>query len=512
MAQKAITDALRDWQLHNEEVQSKTVVDRSESRATQLARIKRARKDYAYFVDYYFPHFAKTKSGKFQIDAANKILKTKNLKAAFKWARAHAKSTHMDVFIPLWLKCQEVRELNVMVVVGKSSDNANTLLADIQSELQYNQRYINDFGEQYNSGHWTDGEFVTRDGCAFFARGRGQSPRGLRYRDQRPDYVVIDDLDDDKLILNESRVSELTDWVKEALFGALDGGRGRFIMVGNLIGVDSVLQRFCDTQDVHVSQVNIYDENGNVTWAEKWTKAEVEAMERFMGFRSFQKEYMNNPITEGTVFGDLTWGKCPPLSSISFVVNYADPSPSNKDKQKKGVSFKATWILGYRDGKFYIYHGFLDQVNNSTFAEWFYAQRDYVGNKTMLYNYLENNTLQDPFFEQVFKPLFFTLGKQKGFINITPDGRKKPDKAIRIEGTLEPLVRNSQLVFNIQEKDNPHMVRLAEQFKLFNMQLRAPADGPDCIEGAVTIINEKISIMAGGNVKTWNKPANRNRI
>jgi hypothetical protein len=512
MAQKNITDALKQWQLHNDEVQSKTIVDRSETKATQLARIKRARKDYAYFVEYYFPHFAKTKCGEFQIDAANYLLKNQNTKAVFKWARAHAKSTHMDVFIPMWLKCQEVRQINVMVLVGKSNDNANTLLADIQSELQFNQRYINDFGDQFQFGHWTDGEFVTRDGCAFFALGRGQSPRGLRYREQRPDYVVIDDLDDDELIQNEHRVNKLTDWVKEALFGVLDGGRGRFIMVGNLIGQDAVLQRIADTPGVHVSQVNIYDANGDVTWAAKWKKEEVEAMEVFMGYRSFQKEYMNNPITEGTVFGDLTWGKCPPLHTMPFVVNYADPSPSNKDKQKKGVSFKATWIIGYKDGKFYIYHGFLDQVTNLDFADWFYAQRDYVGSKTMLYNYIENNTLQDPFFEQVFKPLFFKLGRERGFINITPDPRRKPEKAIRIEGGLEPLVRNSQLVFNIAEKDNPHMQRLSEQFKLFNMQLKSPSDGPDCIEGGVDIINQKIAQTAAGGVKTFAAATNRKRI
>ena len=101
---------------------------------------------------------------------ANKVLKERNLKAAFKWHRGAAKSTHLDIFIPLWLKCQETRQLNVMVLVGKSEDNANTLLADIQAELQFNQRYIHDFGQQYNNGSWEEGEFVTKDGTAFFAR------------------------------------------------------------------------------------------------------------------------------------------------------------------------------------------------------------------------------------------------------------------------------------------------------------------------------------------------------
>ena len=88
---------------------------------------------------------------------------------------------------------------------------------------------------------------------------------------------------------------------------------------------------------------------------------------------------MNNPVTEGKVFKEITWGKCPPLSSLQFVVNYSDPSTSNQDKQKKGVSFKAQFLIGYKDGRFYVYKGFLEQATQATFVDWFYAQRDYVG-------------------------------------------------------------------------------------------------------------------------------------
>ena len=99
--------------------------------------------------------------------------------------------------------------------------------------------------------------------------------------------------------------------VLRILFGALDGGRGRFIMVGNLISKNSVLANFCAIDEVHVSQVNIWDKNGNVSWAAKWTAEEVKAIERFQGYRSFQKEYMNNPITEGAVFRNdwIKWGR-----------------------------------------------------------------------------------------------------------------------------------------------------------------------------------------------------------
>lgn len=210
-------DALKQWKELCSSIQNMSTVP-VETPAEKQARIARVRKDYASFVNYYFPHYCTNRetgevipSAKFHVAAANKILHTLDLQALFEWARGHAKSTHMDIMIPLWLKCQKRRSINVMVLVGKSEDNANTLLGDIQAELQYNKRYINDFGPQYNAGSWQEGRFITADGCAFFALGRGQSPRGLRYRNSRPDYIVIDDLDDDELCQNDSRVAKLTD-------------------------------------------------------------------------------------------------------------------------------------------------------------------------------------------------------------------------------------------------------------------------------------------------------------
>ena len=77
------------------------------------------------------------------------------------------------------------------------------LLGDIQAELEHNQRIIADFGKQQGNASWQDGEFKAANGVKFLACGRGQSPRGLRDREARPDYIVIDDLDDDELCRNE---------------------------------------------------------------------------------------------------------------------------------------------------------------------------------------------------------------------------------------------------------------------------------------------------------------------
>jgi hypothetical protein len=267
---QAEKDAYKRWKQNCEDIRRTATVDRAELKETQLLRIKKVRSDYARFVEYYFPRYCTdqhtgkiTPCAKFHIQAANWILHDKSLKAVFMWARGHAKSTHMNIFIPLWLMCQQKRQINVMVLVGKNNENANTLLSDVQAELQHNERYIHDFGQQYNSGSWQEGEFVTKDGVAFFARGRGQSPRGLRYKENRPDYIVIDDLDDDELCENEERVRKLSDWVKEALFGSFGAAGGRFVMVGNLISKNSVLANVSKIENVQTSRVNVYDKHGN---------------------------------------------------------------------------------------------------------------------------------------------------------------------------------------------------------------------------------------------------------
>src|SRR5574344_317493 len=107
MAVPGQNEALKQWKQLCSTIQSMSTVNAAESKAVQLKRIERARKDYAYFVEYYFPHYCTDKDtgklipcAKFHIKAANQILQNRTLKAVYKWARGHAKSTHIDIFIP----------------------------------------------------------------------------------------------------------------------------------------------------------------------------------------------------------------------------------------------------------------------------------------------------------------------------------------------------------------------------------------------------------------------------
>ena len=490
MAQVSQKEALRRWQLHCEKVQTHTTVKAHETEAQRKARIKRLLANYSDFVDYYFPHYTDDpKTGKhtpcapFHIKAANTIRKNHTIQYAAQWARGHAKSTHFDIFIPMWLKANG--DLNVMVLVGKSNENANTLLGDIQAELEFNQRYIADFGSQKCEGSWQTGEFVTSDGVAFFARGRGQSPRGLRHREHRPDYVVIDDLDDDELVNNPDRVKRLTKWVKEALFGALDGGRGRFIMVGNLIGKCSVLANFIASKGVVVSKVNAIDRDGKPSWAAKWDIEEINKMAGFMGYASFQREMMNNPITEGAVFRHdwIKWKKMLPLHEYDSIVAYCDPSFKGSTKN----DYKAIKVWAKKGTELHQLAAFVRQCSVAEMVRWFYDLYEYITAANAVADYfMEGILLQDIILDE-----FTREGNLRGYqMPIRADRRKKPDKFQRIEA-ISPLWERGFVFYNIDLRNDPDMNTGLEQTLAFEKGMSGHDDAPDADEGAIYILQQR---------------------
>ena len=484
-------EAIKRWKEHCRQIQSMTVLTSlEESVLEKNKRIQRLQKDYAAFCEYYFPHFLTLRdkttgevlrivhNAPFHNAAAAKVKNTPNLKAVFKWPRGHAKSTHFDIFMPLWLMFQPKRLINFMVVVGKSEDSAQRLLSDIQAELEYNKRIIADFGEQKNLGHWQDGEFTSQSGVKFLACGRGQSPRGLREREARPDYIVIDDLDDDELCRNEKRVNELTDWVKEALFGALDVGRGRFIMVGNLISKTSVLANIAKTKGVHVSEIKAVDKDGEPVWKEKWNKEEAQEYADFVGYRAWQKEMMHNPIRDGSIFKHewIRYKKVLPLHKYEMLVCYTDPS----FKSTTNNDYKASRLWGKIGNELHLIDCYVRQDTVSGMVRWLYNLYESLPENVAVKFFMEANFMQDIILDE-----FTTEGNIRGYqLPILPDKRKKPEKIQRIEA-ISPLWERGFIFYNEALKDSPDMVAGIEQTLAIERGSRIHDDAPDADEGAI---------------------------
>lgn len=483
------------WEAFRNNLMRDTPAPVGESERDKQARVKRLKGNFEEFCKYYFPNYTSAPFAKFHLRFAKKVAASDTCYLVRAWAREHAKSVVAGLFVPLFEMVNG--RLHNMLLVSHSYDNACELLMPIMLNLESNQRFIHDFGAQKSWRGWEVGKFVTAGGCSFRAIGAGQSPRGSRNEEKRPDFILVDDIDTDEECRNETRLKKKWDWVEQALFPTMSiSGRKRFIFVGNIIGKNSVIVRASEKAD-DFEQINILDKNGQPSWPERYTLADVNYMLSKISYASGQKEYFNNPISEGTVFKDIKWGKVPPLARFKFVVAYCDASYSNSRKN----DFKALPLVGELDGDYYIIKAYLEQTVLQTMVKWFFDLRDHVAGKTQVYNYIECNGFQDPWYQDVFMPALRTAERERGTMPVSPDDRDKPDKFSRVEGNLEPLNRRGSLIFNEAEKTDPHMARLVEQFKAIEPSLPAHDDGPDAVEGAYWIISNKLRVMAPPTVK-----------
>lgn len=480
-------DLLKRW---DERVSliTRTTFDLGECEETKEERVRRAKEDYNYFVRTYFSHIAPCDSAKFHLDAAKYIAGHPRARALFEWARGHAKSTHMGCLIPLWILARGENLFRFIVLVSSSNDNAKGLLADLQAELANNEAYIQDFGIKADKGtEWTSGKFSLADGTTFVAIGRGQSPRGLKKNGQRPDYILIDDIDDDQLSNNESRVRKAYNWVMGPLYGTMAGGRGRLIMVGNRFAKNMILAHFANIKDLYHTRVNIIDSKGNPSWG-YYSREDIQAMRDEQGEISFAREYLNNPIEEGAVFKPewMRYTKILPLKEYVKIIAYTDPS----FKSTKANDYKATMLVGKtKEGYYHVLKAYAGQCSVAEMVAWHYDIEMWItrkkGRKPPRY-YMEANFIQDLLLKE-FKDEGIARGGRQ--IPITPDKRKKPDKYSRIE-TMQPLFERGFVLFNEEERDSEGLKILIDQLLETEKGSRLHDDAPDALESAIWMLNK----------------------
>jgi hypothetical protein len=496
-------DMLKEWDVFFERGMRVTA-QVNVSQAEIMKERERLEKDPLEWIKFFFPDYAKCEFAPFHRQAIRRCTQRGEWFEVLSWARSLAKSTTV-MFIVMYLALTGKKK-NV-ILASATQDSATRLLEPYKEAFEENALIRAYYGTQVTPGSWAADEFAAKCGCNFRGVGAGNAPRGSRNGPIRPDVILVDDFDDDEEVRNPDSVQKRWEWWEKALYPTRDLAIPLLtIFCGNIIARDCCVVRAGHMAD-HWDVVNVRDKNGMSTWPEKNTEAEIDKALAKVSAASQQTEYFNNPVTEGEVFRELTYGRIPPLTKFRFLVIYGDPAPG--ENRTKNSSTKSCMLMGMLGTKLYIIKARLDRGLNADFIDWYVQLLEYVGGKVPVYCYMENNKLQDPFFQQVFKPLVAKVRSERHIqLFIQPDEQRKTDKATRIEANLEPLNREGNMILNEAEKDDPHMKRLDDQFKLFTLRLKFPADGPDCVEGGLRILKRKVQQLEP--VVTLRPTRNRN--
>lgn len=156
--------------------------------------------------------------------------------------RGAAKSTLLEEYV---LLSALFKELLFPLVIGPKWESACERLAPMRNELENNDALVDLFGDQ-KASPWSMDELGLSNGVKIQAIGAGQSMRGKKHNDERPDCAVIDDLEDEENIATEESRRKLDRWLNGTLLPALHPTRGKVRFVGTAIHPKSLIIRKCE--------------------------------------------------------------------------------------------------------------------------------------------------------------------------------------------------------------------------------------------------------------------------
>lgn len=477
-----------------------TKVDVNETYAQKRAKLSHLEKEYIRWFEYMFPAAAKVKCAWFHAKLANAIIKNRHVRALAIFFRSAAKSTHINLGIPLYLYLVK-HDMRFMLLVGETEPKALKLLSTIQAHLQYNERLKHYYGSKFQAGDWAEGNFATSDGVRFMAIGYGSSPRGAREDDARPDYISVDDIDSRKHVNNDRLMDEAISYITEDVWGcfdAADGATERFVYANNNFHKNSITNRlkcYFETQikrakmegeasDHFVLEVNAVK---NLTdfepnWPEKTSAEYWRKKYNSVPYRSFMREYMNTHVEEGSIFkaDDIVYGKMLPLDKYDALTFYGDLS------YKDAGDYKAMILVGKIGREFHVIHTYLARGSRAKCATWLYDLYD----KKRLERFSIRYLIEGLFAMDEFVNDFDIEGDKRGYyIPVVADKRGKAGKFDRIESIAGHFERHN-VIFNEAEKGDPYLATLIDQILAFAKGSKANDDGPDALHGAMADLNK----------------------
>ena len=423
---------------------------------------------YYYFKDYTKKEFSSAHK-KFLIDVIN----NKEYFCCLMAFRGFAKSVMATIFLPAYLSLVK-REVKLGLIVSATQEKADHLLFSLQREFSGNKKLLNDYDCGLAHGDAKKGNFSIKNGTKFVSSSMGRSIRGLRSGANRVDYIAVDDIDTNSKLVTQDKIEKGVNFIYGELLGTFDvyESNRRFIMANNLFTKSSITYvisedfKHSKSSKKELYKINILDDDGNPTWKEAMTKKYIEELREEKGDDAFEREYMNNPIDEDSIFArdDIKFAEINNDINCRYIT-YIDPSYTDTGDYKCAVT------LYIKNDKFYLVELFLKKTSMYNLAIYLERLEDrYEGYNHRIW--MEGNANQYYVRKEVNSYI-------KKSVIISIDNRKKPNKNLRIEGLVD-YFKSGRIFIS---KDYQHNREMIDQLILFPNAKND--DFPDALEGAI---------------------------
>lgn len=210
--------------------------------------------------------------------------------------RGAAKSTLAEEAITV-MAC--LRRFKNGLILGETFERAVERLKAIKHEIEENAFIGELFGDLVGST-WTENKIVLANGVAIQAVGRGQSLRGVKHLDARPDMAFADDIENEESVATPEAREKTMRWMMSVVLPALDP-KHKVRMNGTPLDPEAVLVQLSkDKAWLHKKYPIRYRSSEDGEWRATWPDrfpldkvAETEDMYKRLGLQNqFAQEFL----------------------------------------------------------------------------------------------------------------------------------------------------------------------------------------------------------------------------
>ncbi len=186
------------------------------------------------------------------------------------------------------------------IIIGESATRACERLASVKHELDFNPYIRAIFGDLHGPV-WNEDKVVLNNGVVIQAFGRGQSLRGTKHDDQRPDACLIDDIEDEESVSSPEQREKTRQWLMRTLVPAL-APDAKVHILANLLDPDC-LAAWLEKNGgwtVHRYPWEYIDENGErrATWPSRFPLEHIDFRKDEFLRSGMLNEYMQEFMVE----------------------------------------------------------------------------------------------------------------------------------------------------------------------------------------------------------------------
>jgi len=299
-----------------------------------------------WFSHFYFPSSFKIPTANFQKEIFEILQSDHKGMIIITAARKAGKSTICCEHYPLF-EILARQKKHFVVIISRTEYQAQSHLVNIKNELERPENILltKDWGPfKEESDEWSKHSLVfPARGAKITALSTGQSIRGMRYLQYRPDLIILDDIEDPDSVSKLEGRNKTYHWINNDIIPAGDDNP-RIIFLGTPLHPDSAMRRLekkikDGEMDGIFRSYPILDENNNIMWPGRYPDMEaIETEKRKSDPVAWAQEYLlKDVVDEDQIISPerIQFYKSLPERALwtghKFRIISVDPAMSNKE-------------------------------------------------------------------------------------------------------------------------------------------------------------------------------------